>query len=288
MVQSRTIAENLKTKFPRFDFEIIEFKSAGDKNQNAPFLEMAASPGIFTRDLDLAVLEGRLDMAVHSAKDLPTRLLPGIEIGAMPEREDSRDAFLSLEASSLKDLKPGAKVGTASPRRQAQLLHFRQDLKILSLRGNVDTRLKKLETGEVDAVVVAYAGLKRLGLEKRVSEALSSLDFPSAAGQGAIAVCQRDGDAEIKEILSILRHEDTILRVEAERKLLATLDGGCHVPLGVETSLNKNEMVMRAAVYSLDGKQKITAEKKTARGMSLCLAEDLGRELLAAGAGALL
>jgi hydroxymethylbilane synthase len=211
-------------------FEITPIVTSGDRIQDRKLIE-AGGKGLFTKELDEALLDGRIDLAVHSLKDLPTRLPDGVVLACVPEREDPRDAFVSLKAKTLAELPAGAVVGTASLRRQAQVLFARRDLKVAILRGNVDTRLKKLEAGEADATFLALAGLKRLGLESRAASLVDPRDTPPAACQGAIAITVRSDDARVRDALA--QCEDTAARteIEAERAFLEALDGSCRTPI---------------------------------------------------------
>lgn len=210
--------------------EIVPIVTSGDRIQDRRLIE-AGGKGLFTKELDEALLEGRIDFAVHSLKDLPTLLPPGIALACVPEREDPRDAFVSLSAASLADLPAGACVGTASLRRQAQTLFIRPDLRVATLRGNVDTRLRKLEAGEADATFLAYAGLKRLGLEARATSLVDPAEAPPAACQAALAITAREDDARAREALSGFEDAAARTEIEAERAFLAALDGSCRTPI---------------------------------------------------------
>lgn len=211
-------------------FEITPIVTSGDRIQDRKLIE-AGGKGLFTKELDEALLAGRIDLAVHSLKDLPTHLPDGIVLACVPEREDPRDAFVSLKARTLDELPAGAVVGTASLRRQAQVLFARRDLRVSTLRGNVDTRLKKLEAGEADATFLALAGLKRLGLEGRAASLVDPQDTPPAACQGAIAITARRDDARVREALAKCENVDARTEIEAERAFLEALDGSCRTPI---------------------------------------------------------
>ncbi|MGE0597201.1 MAG: hydroxymethylbilane synthase [Hyphomonadaceae bacterium] len=211
--------------------ELIPITTSGDRIQDRLLIE-AGGKGLFTKELDDALLEGRIDFAVHSLKDLPTQLPDGVLLACVPEREDPRDAFISNSADSLNVLPPGANVGTASLRRQAQTLYARPDLGIVPLRGNVETRLRKIDDGVADATFLALAGLKRLGLDRHVRSLIDPNEAPPAACQGALAVTARSGDAPVLASLAPLQHTPTRAEIEAERGFLEALDGSCRTPIG--------------------------------------------------------
>jgi hydroxymethylbilane synthase len=236
-------------------FEIVPIVTSGDRIQDRTLIE-AGGKGLFTKELDEALLDGRIDLAVHSLKDLPTRLPDGIVLACVPEREDPRDAFVSLKARTLAELPAGAVVGTASLRRQAQVLFARRDLKVSVLRGNVDTRLKKLEAGEADATFLALAGLKRLGLESRAASLADPNDTPPAACQGAIAITACEDNLRVVEALRDCEDASARLEIEAERNFLDALDGSCRTPIGALARINGNEMTFIGEILRPDGSQR--------------------------------
>lgn len=211
--------------------EIVPITTSGDRLQDGRLIE-AGGKGLFTKELDEALRDGRVDLAVHSLKDLPTQLPADIALACVPAREDPRDAFVSLKAISLNDLPAGANVGTASLRRQAQTLFARPDLGVVVLRGNVDTRLRKLEAGDADATFLAIAGLKRMGLESRATSLIDPHDMPPAACQGALAITTRTDDARTRDALAPLEDQSARLEIEAERAFLSALDGSCRTAIG--------------------------------------------------------
>src|ERR1019366_4410492 len=211
--------------------EIVIIKTSGDKFQQTSFSEIGTK-GIFIKELEDALLEGRVDLAVHSMKDVPTEIPEGLTIAAVCKREDVRDALLSVTGQTLELLPARARVGTSSLRRQSQLLHARSDLRVLELRGNVDTRIEKLKRGDYDAIVLAKAGLDRLGLSRHIAEVLATDICLPAAGQGAIGLEARAGEAEPLVRLAVLNDPETRCGVEAERAVLAGLEGGCQVSIG--------------------------------------------------------
>jgi len=231
--------------------EIVVIKTSGDKMQQAPLTQIGGK-GIFIKELEEALIEEAIDLAVHSVKDVPTDIPSRLMFPAVCRRDDVRDC---LVGSTLANLRNGARVGTSSLRRQAQLRHLRPDLDLRDLRGNVDTRLRKVESGEYEAVMVAKAGLDRLGLSKRISEVLSPEVCMPAVGQGAIAVQCRLKDTEAGDLLAPLDDAETRTAIIAERALLGALQGGCQVPLGAWARVERGELVLDACVCSVDGSQ---------------------------------
>ncbi len=275
--QANWVRQRLEAPGERWQIEII--KTTGDKIAGVPLAQIGTK-GLFTKELDEALLDGRIDLAVHSLKDLPTELPRGLAISAIPAREDARDA---LVGARLAELAPGAKVGTSSLRRVAQLHAVRPDLAVESVRGNVDTRLRKLGDGQYDALVMAAAGLRRLGLESRIAECLSVDVMCPAVGQGALAIATREeGDAA----RSCARLDDaaTRLAVEAERAVLASLGGGCQVPIGAYGRIDGDRLDLVALVASPDGARVIRMNASGPAQDRLAIGEELGRRLLDAGA----
>jgi hydroxymethylbilane synthase len=284
--QAQHIGEQLKALGIETRIEII--KTSGDKIQDVP-LEQAGGKALFnkamfTKEIDEALLGGSIDLAVHSMKDVPTGLPAGLTIAAIPEREEPRDALIG---SALADLRDGSRIGTSSLRRQAQLLAYRQDLKIHVLRGNVDTRLRKLDEGQYDAIVLAAAGLRRLGWQDRIRELIPVEVMCPAVGQGALAIETRDGGVA-HELARKLDHADTRIAVTAERAMLEVLGGGCQVPVGGYARLEKGVIHMRAIVASPDGTRVVRAElsgvdpARTGASMGRNLLEQGAEEILRA------
>lgn len=235
--------------------EIVPIVTSGDRIQDRRLIE-AGGKGLFTKELDDALLEKRIDLAVHSLKDLPTRLPDAIVLACVPEREDPRDAFVSLKAQTLADLPAGAVVGTASLRRQAQTLFKRPDLKVTTLRGNVDTRLKKLEANDADATFLALAGLKRLGLEGRAASLVDPEEMPPAACQGALAITARADDVRVREALADYEEAGARIEIEAERAFLAALDGSCRTAIGALARVEVNGLRFIGEALTPDGKMR--------------------------------
>jgi hydroxymethylbilane synthase len=263
--------------------EIIIIKTAGDKMQQAPLTQIGGK-GIFIKELEEALLEETVDLAVHSVKDIPTETPSRLHFPAVCRRDDVRDCLVSHKGDTLATLKQGARVGTSSLRRQAQLRHHRTDLDIRELRGNVDTRLRKVESGEYDAIVLSKAGLDRLGWSQKITEALSPEISLPAVGQGAIAIESRLKDTEATEILGKLDDEESRTAIIAERALLAALQGGCQVPLGAWARMERGELVMDAVVCSVDGVQYIRQRATAPRDQPAQLGEQMAK-LLADGGG---
>jgi len=284
--QARSISEALRA-VAGVQSEIVIVKTSGDKFQQSSFSEIGTK-GVFIKELEDALLERRVDLAVHSMKDVPTEIPGGLTIAAICKRQDVRDALLSTNGLSLNRLPRGARVGTSSLRRKSQLLFARSDLKILDLRGNVDTRIEKLKRGDYDAIVLAKAGLDRLGLSANISEVLSTDVCLPAAGQGAIGIEARAEDAESLEILSALNDGETRSGVEAERAVLAGLEGGCQVSIGVWGRVESGKLVLEVAVLSPDGAQRMREKSSCAPEDAVALGERVAAKMLDQGAAALL
>jgi hydroxymethylbilane synthase len=260
-------------------FEIVPIVTSGDQIQDRRLIE-AGGKGLFTKELDEALRDGRIDLAVHSLKDLPTILPDDIALACVPEREDPRDAFVSLKAKTLAELAPGATVGTASLRRQAQTLHARRDLNVVTLRGNVDTRLKKLEAGDADATFLALAGLKRLGLESRAASLVDPREAPPAACQGALAITARAGDKRAHDALAGFENAEARIEIEAERAFLAALDGSCRTPISALARVSGANMSFIGETLTPDGSERWRRESAISLGENPILAaRTLGAEL---------
>ncbi len=251
--QSEHIAESLKSHFD-LDIEIKRIKTQGDIILDTPLAKIGGK-GLFVKEIETALSKGDIDLAVHSMKDVPTEFPEGLIIGAMTKRVDPRDVLISKNNISLKDLPQGAVVGTSSLRRQSQLLHARPDLKMKDVRGNLDTRLRKMKEGQYDAMILAAAGLDRLGVDDVITERLDPEVMLSAVGQGSIGIEIREDDKEIADYVSVLNDAPTFACVTAERALLAQLEGGCQVPIGALGKLEGDELVLTAIVAGLDGKK---------------------------------
>ena len=283
--QTNFVKTNLENRFPDKSFEIKIIRTTGD-DQLESALSKIGDKGVFTRQIEAELLSGGIDLAVHSLKDLQTEQPQGLKIGAVSEREVPNDALVSKQGVSIDDLPRNAKVATGSLRRRSQLLHHRPDLEIAEIRGNVPTRLKKFDESNLDGVILAYAGLKRLGFESRISEVIPFNIMVPAVGQGAIAVEVREKDKQTIEILEKLEHRQTRVCVTAERAFLRTLEGGCQVPIGAYAFLEGGQIVLEGVVGSLDGTT-VFREKTTGRDAE-SLGTDLAEALIEKGAGRLL
>jgi len=272
--QARWVAAQLSAAGHECRIEII--KTTGDKIADVP-LAKVGTKGLFTKEIEEALLDGRADLAVHSLKDLPTELPEGLVLAAVPEREDPRDAVVGKK---LADLPPGAKVGTSSLRRAAQLLKLRPDLQVESIRGNLDTRLRKLDEGQYDAILLAAAGLKRLGWGDRIAEILEPEQMCPAVGQGALAIETRAGF----EAVAMLDHADTHTAVMAERGVLRALGGGCQVPIGAYATVFNGRVRLLAIVAAPDGSQMVGAQAGGAAAEAAEIGARLAAYLLQRGA----
>jgi hydroxymethylbilane synthase len=237
---------------------LITITTTGDRVQDRRLLEIGGKV-LFTKEIEEALLDRRIDCAVHSLKDMPAELPPGLVIGAIPEREDPRDVFISHKADSIAALQHSAALGTASLRRQAQALHIRPDLKLVNLRGNVDTRLAKLEAGEADAIILALAGLKRLGLEKLVTATFDPLEQPPAPGQGALAIQVREEDVGAPWLATLI-HRPTTIAVAAERGALAALEGSCKTAIGAHARIDGGRLRLTVEALTPDGGRRFRRE----------------------------
>jgi hydroxymethylbilane synthase len=263
--------------------EIVIIKTSGDKMQQSS-LSLIGGKGIFVKELEDALLDESIDIAVHSVKDIPTDVPPRLSFPAICRREDVRDCLVSGNGATLQNLREGARVGTGSLRRQAQLRHIRPDLDVRDLRGNVDTRLRKVEAGEYDAVMLAKAGLDRLGWSHRISETLSPEVCMPAVGQGALGVECRASDVETSTALEKLDDAATRAAIVAERTLLSVLQGGCQVPIGAWARIERGELVLDACVCSIDGLQYIKQRDTAPPDQARTLGERMARLLIDAGA----
>lgn len=262
--------------------EIIS--TTGDQTQDRPLSEIGGK-GLFTKEIDIAQLEGRVDIAVHSAKDLPTILPEGLEIAGFLPREDCRDAVIAPRHGSLDKLPRGARVGTVSLRRQAMIRRMRPDLHVEALRGNVGTRLEKARNGEFDAVILAMAGLRRLGLADAVTDVLPREGFIPAVGQGAVALVTRVGDSRIRALVEAISHPATGIELAAERAFLTVLDGSCRTPIGGNATVNGATVLLRGIVLSPDGVRMHEIADSAPLAEAAALGARLGHELKALSAG---
>jgi hydroxymethylbilane synthase len=286
LAQARWVQKQIENNRPDLRVELAIIKTSGDRFVDAS-LRAIGGKGLFTKEIEDALLRGEIDIAVHSMKDLPTELPPGLVIAAIPEREDPRDVLVSRRGNSLKTLSAGTKIGTGSLRREAQLRHYRRDLHVVPIRGNVDTRLKKLDEGEVDALIMAAAGLNRIGQAGRIAEFIAADICVSAVAQGALAVEARV-DASVRETLSFLHDAKADTEVSSERAFLRRLGGGCQVPVGARATLKENKLHILGIVAEPDGSSLCRGEKSGAPGDAVGLGRELAEQLLNQGADIML
>jgi hydroxymethylbilane synthase len=285
--QARHVAGLLRQAHAGLDVEILELTTQGDRIQDRALADVGGK-GLFVKELELALLENRADIAVHSMKDVPSSLPPELVIAAALARANPRDAFVSLRHRRFADLPVGAAIGTSSPRRQSQLRAARGDLEIRLLRGNVDTRLTRLADGSLDAIVLACAGLERLGLEDRITEVLSTGLSVPAVGQGVIGVEARVDDVATRGLVAALDHADTHTRLRAERAFAQTLQGSCHSPIAAYAETGNGRLHLIGYVGAPDGIETYRAELEGDAADAAAIGRELAQQLSAAGAGALL
>jgi hydroxymethylbilane synthase len=281
--QANWVKDRLLELHPGLRVELLRVVTKGDKILDVPLAKVGGK-GLFVKEIEDALSDGRADIAVHSMKDVPTELPDGLHVPVICEREDPRDAWFSREGMRFSEIPPGARVGTSSLRRQAQLRAVRPDLAFENLRGNVNTRLKKLAGGQYDAIVLAAAGVKRLGAAEQVTEYLDTGVTLPAIGQGAVGIECRAEDAETNGLIAPLCHEPTWLAVSAERALLARLEGGCQVPIACFGELRGPTLRLRGLVGSLDGSKLIRGEREGPSSQACALGVALAEELLGRGA----
>ncbi len=286
LVQTHWVRDELQKAFPEITFEIKSMSTKGDKILDAP-LSKIGDKGLFTKELEVQMLDGTADFAVHSLKDLPTNLPEGLMLGCVTEREDPADALVlheSMKSYQLATLPAGTVVGTSSLRRLAQLNHHYPHLTFKDVRGNVNTRLAKLDAGEYDALILAYAGLLRLGFGDRIHQSIPADISLHAVGQGALGIECRDGDEETLKVIKFLEHTPTAQRCYAERAFLRELEGGCQVPIGVNTVIVDGKLTLKGLVASLDGQKVVQNEVSGAPDDAEQLGENLATLLKEQGA----
>ncbi|MDA8164818.1 MAG: hydroxymethylbilane synthase [Desulfobacteraceae bacterium] len=288
LTQSTWIKEQIEARNPGVSVELVKIVTKGDKITDVPLAKVGGK-GLFVKEIEEAMLRGEADLAVHSMKDVPAELPDGLFLGVVPQRENPRDAFVCHTCSRVRELPQKARVGTSSLRRRAQLAHLRPDLEIVDLRGNVETRLRKLDEGEFDAVILATAGLNRLGLSARITSHLAPEEMLPAVAQGALGLELRRNDPEVYGLISFLHHEETAVAVEAERAFLKRLEGGCQVPLGAYAELRGGKLTVTGLIAAVDGsellRRSFTGPPKEAASLGVQLAEALlamgGQRILA-------
>lgn len=290
MWQAEYVQAALRRAHPELEVVLLPMTTRGDQLLDSPLAKIGGK-GLFIKELEVAMLEGRADIAVHSMKDVPMAFPDELELRVICEREDFRDAFVSNEYGAFVDLPEGATVGSSSLRRQSQLKALRPDLTISDLRGNVNTRLSKLDRGDYDAIILAVAGLKRLGMEDRIRESLDTTVCLPSGGQGAVGIeCRRD-DTHIHELIDVLQHQPSAITVTAERSMNKRLNGGCQVPiacLAEFTAPDMKELWVRGLVAEVDGSRILRSEARGPASEAAVLGEQVADDLLAQGAGRIL
>ena len=286
LIQDEEALSQLRSRHPGLEFEVVVVRTSGDANQTAPLAGMGL--GVFVSQIEERLLSGDLDMAIHSLKDLPTRLPDGLTLGAILQRRDPRDVLVNRWNCRVSDLPQGARIGTSSPRRAAQLRRYAPGVEVVPIRGNVETRLRKADGDEADGAVLAAAGLARLGMQDRVADYLSPQRFVPPPGQGALAVEVREDDRRMLEILECIEHPATRFEVTAERAFLETLGGGCTLPVGAYARTMGHELLMTVYLSNAEGTRTFTAKvdglkhdpKQLAGDAYLAVAERGGADLL--------
>ncbi|WZL71767.1 hydroxymethylbilane synthase [Clostridiaceae bacterium 35-E11] len=287
LVQTYWVIDRLKEKCPELDYEVVEIKTIGDKILDKT-LHKIGGKGLFVKEIETALLQGEIDMAVHSMKDVPTEMIDDLMIGAITDREDTRDVLISRGGIQLRDLPQGAKIGTSSLRRAAQLLAYRPDLMIEPIRGNIATRLKKMETLHLDGVILAAAGVIRMGWQEKISQYIPSSLCTPAVGQGALGIQIRSKDAFVRNIVKELNNPHVEIAIKAERSFMRELKGGCHVPIGAYSCIEGENLVMDAVIASPDGEKVIRLKDKCSKEHYEQLGIKMAREGLNQGGRAIL
>ena len=285
--QANWIKGQLEELHKETTVELVVIKTSGDKIQDVPLAKVGGK-GLFTKEIEESILKYESDIAIHSMKDVPVKLPPGLAMSVVTQREDPHDALISKNNVKLADLPQGAKVGTGSFRRTTQLLSYRPDLEVVPMRGNLETRLKKLETEGLDAIILAVAGLKRLGMADNITEIIPPEIMLPGGGQGAVGIESRSEDMSIMSMIFALDDEDTHTAVDAERAFLTRLQGGCQVPIGVYAIVQEETIHLRGLVGSLDGKTILKAEKTGPTEDPGWLGNELAQEILKMGADKIL
>jgi len=287
LYQANWVKEKLTHAHPDLNVTLIKIKTTGDKIQDAPLAKIGGK-GLFVKEIEEALIQRKIDLAVHSIKDVPTEFPKGLHLSVITQREDPRDVFISKEGRPLGDLPQKAKIGTSSLRRQAQLLHFRSDFELIPLRGNLDTRLKKLKTMDLDGIVLALAGVKRLGLEEKITEIIPTEISLPAIGQGALGIETRQEDRKVEGQIQFLKDQDSWIAVSAERAFLKKLEGGCQVPIAAFARIIGAALHIDGLVGTIDGKRLVRhhrvgpVEKAESLGIELAeiLLEKGAKEIL--------
>ncbi|MFW2372116.1 MAG: hydroxymethylbilane synthase [Gammaproteobacteria bacterium] len=285
--QAEEVSRQLKLHHPGIEIELIKIVSKGDKILDAPLAKVGGK-GLFVKELEQSMLDGESDIAVHSMKDVPMEFPPGLHLPVIMQREDPRDAFVSNQYPTLSDLPDNARIGTSSLRRQLQIKEAMPDAQMLHLRGNVNSRLEKLDRGDFDAIILASAGLIRLGFQARISSNIEPEQSLPAIGQGAVGIECRDNDQAMMDLLQPLNHPDTHIRLLAERAMNHRLNGGCQVPIGGYALLDKGEIYLRGLVGRPDGSEVVRGDIRGPAAQAEQLGNSLAETLLAQGAETIL
>ena len=283
LFQANWVKDRLVQAHPDLRVTLIKIKTTGDKIQDAPLAKIGGK-GLFVKEIEEALLKKRTDLAVHSIKDVPTEFPEGLHLSVITKREDPRDVLISKDGKPLKDLPKGAKIGTSSLRRQAQLLHFRSDFELIPLRGNLDTRLKKLKTMNLDAIVLALAGVKRLGFDEKITEIIPPEVSLPAIGQGALGIETRMADQEVESQIRLLNDRDSSIAISAERAFLKKLEGGCQVPIAAFARIVGTTLHIDGLVGTIDGKRLIRHHVEGPIERAESLGVELAEILLGQGA----
>ena len=285
--QANWVKSSIEERYAGTTVELVKIKTTGDKILDVPLAQVGGK-GLFVKEIEEALLDGRVDLAVHSMKDVPTEFPQGLHLAYITEREDPRDIVISRNGTPLFDLPKGAKIGTASLRRQAQILKRRPDFEIVQLRGNLDTRIRKLTETDMDAIILAGAGIKRLGWAEKITEYLEPEVMLPAIGQGALGIETRIDDKEINKLTAFFNHHVTSVAVRAERALLKRLEGGCQVPIAAYGTVDSGRLHLAGLVASTDGAQIITESLDGDEGAAETVGIALAERLLERGAGEIL
>jgi hydroxymethylbilane synthase len=283
LFQANWVKDRLVQAHPDLHVTLIKIKTTGDKIQDAPLAKIGGK-GLFVKEIEEALLKKRTDLAVHSIKDVPTEFPEGLHLSVITKREDPRDVLISKDGKPLKDLPKGAKIGTSSLRRQAQLLHFRSDFELIPLRGNLDTRLKKLKSMNLDAIVLALAGVKRLGFDEKITEIIPPEVSLPAIGQGALGIETRMADQEVESQIRLLNDRDSSIAINAERAFLKKLEGGCQVPIAAFARIVDTTLHIDGLVGTIDGKRLIRHHVEGPIERAESLGVELAEILLGQGA----
>jgi len=282
LAQAGFVKKALAGRYPGVESEIVPIRTRGDKLQDVALVKIGGK-GVFVKEIEESLAAGEIDMAVHSMKDMPSELPEGLVIGAVPRREDPRDVLVSRGRKKLEELPKGARIGTGSMRRSMQLLHLLPDLDVVPLRGNLDTRLRKIETEDLDGIVVAAAGMRRLGLAGEITQYISVEWMIPPAGQGALGIEIRVDDEKTRDRIAFLHHEDTAAEVFAERAFLARMGGGCQVPMAVHARKQGDRLVLLGLLGSVDGRVVITESDRGDYRQGPEMGRDLAEKILSRG-----